>query len=161
MHEKKAHASCVGGLKMLPSASALARDRFRCLRQDRLLSSSMSSSPPLSGPMSSTEYGRGTSRVTRYWSMLPRCSFSRRTMRRGGVGLGCNDGNKRLRTEVPLPTTKHLQERGYERPQNEVRPTRGDVDNPNEADKDVGNLQNSEPSAGPKEKKMLVRTRAK
>lgn len=32
-----------------------------------------------SGSRRSKEYGRGTSRVTLYWSILPKCSFSKRT----------------------------------------------------------------------------------
>lgn len=68
------------------SSSELRWDiRTVCWRLQPLLVlkfSSSSSSPPSSESCSTSSklYGRGTSRVTRYWSVLPICSFSSRTV---------------------------------------------------------------------------------
>ena len=71
--------------------------------------------------------------------MLPRCSFSSRSV--VDVQNGEHENSSVLwLTEIPLPSSQHLEETTDECSDHEIRPTSRDINDPDKSNKDIRNL---------------------
>lgn len=82
--------------------------------------------------------------MMRYWSMLPRCSFSKRSGRDRPVPwsakLAKRGQDESRRTDVPLRAPQHFEKRSYPCAKGSSWPACRDVNDPNKTNENVGDL---------------------